>query len=1049
MKRDTARYKGTPYPNEIRIEAERLRKEEGFSRTTIAKMLNVSTSTISNWFGPTGKRISYPKEARIEAKKLWEEGGLSIGEIAQKMGASKSTIGTWIGKGRATEVRWGPYREKLKQAVEMSQQGMSDAVIGRELGVSNSGVGRWLRGHGRPLLRERKIYSEQFKQEALDLVSSGQTITGAARQLGVSAHAVKAWLNVSIIKGSTKKPEIVRNRAADLDFDWLKRDYPNLETWQEPAAEWIRGAHRNLGSRIVALSILFTRYLGVHVPPYKPYELLRRGTTLPDYFSATCSHHSEHNGTQANNIVHDFLQWLLLRDFSERADDGTPIPSPAFHNPVERRTHLGALRNTESVWDPLPYGWVDYCRKILVQGPDFRDWTWAQSATGGDDGRNSRDWFEVTEDMLDKNDPDCVWRIREFISKPPILEMWSPVRWVTVLIKLQLPPRTFQVRMLDSGESDTWRYQAGKWALNEGTLASGAKGKPWKQGVFRRIEDRLGVETAILYFNTNKTADAYKSGKEKGQEIPWPDMREKGLDNQPYYWLEKLRNWQEKYNPISHRTSWGTIPMSILNLTKTEVQLAGYPDTCFLFRAPENKKYGTAHLPVSDPEVRRAWHKVLMELEGRLEQSGVTHKNGSRVRLIDPDKNMGSHFPLHCLRVSLITELATTGGVPLEILVKVVGHSRLVMTLYYTKPGHRHMQDALVGAAARLEANKDKSILTWLENSERNTLLQQIVFNSTQDITTVLQEHPANRNPVGWMLMHHGVCLAGGNNASELDPNYKAKGCHNGGSLTPGKGINTYAPVPGGARNCIRCRWFVTEPHYVPALGAHLGNLMYHLCESRAVAAKHENALAKHKDERYDAERTGLPFMKMDELNKAERLYESAMNCFTNLAMDVAACQRLIERCGRLKLPTDNTTSLVAIGDAMEVHAAIEETDSELLQLTGVCQNVEIYPDLDAGKAIFRQSQLLDSLLMREGAIPFFMALNEEEQLKYGNAFMRKLAQQADSSNPMIGFRKVCGLVDAGKSLTESLGINVRDSLPVESESPQKAIPIRIRKGSI
>jgi hypothetical protein len=39
--------------------------------------------------------------------------------------------------------------------------------------------------------------------------------------------------------------------------------------------------------------------------------------------------------------------------------------------------------------------------------------------------------------------------------------MWSPVRWVALLAKLILPLRTLQVRMLDSGEADTWRYAAG------------------------------------------------------------------------------------------------------------------------------------------------------------------------------------------------------------------------------------------------------------------------------------------------------------------------------------------------------------------------------------------------------------------------------------------------------------------------------------------------------------------------------------------------------------------------------------------------------------
>ena len=51
--------------------------------------------------------------------------------------------------------------------------------------------------------------------------------------------------------------------------------------------------------------------------------------------------------------------------------------------------------------------------------------------------------------------------------------MWSPVRAVALLIKLILPLRTHQIRLLDSGEADTWRYEKGKWRLNCGSLAQG------------------------------------------------------------------------------------------------------------------------------------------------------------------------------------------------------------------------------------------------------------------------------------------------------------------------------------------------------------------------------------------------------------------------------------------------------------------------------------------------------------------------------------------------------------------------------------------------
>jgi hypothetical protein len=79
-------------------------------------------------------------------------------------------------------------------------------------------------------------------------------------------------------------------------------------------------------------------------------------------------------------------------------------------------------------------------------------------------------------------------------------------------------------------------------------------------------------------------------------------------------------------------------------------------------------------------------------------------------------------------------------------------------------------------------------------------------------------------------------------------------------------------------------------------------------------------------------------------------------------------------------------------GTAADVSLVIEEVDSELLQLAGVCQDAEAYPDLDPGKAVFRRSQLLD-------AVPV------------GNAYMRKMSEQMDPANPALGQRKVIQLM--------------------------------------
>lgn len=828
------------------------------------------------------------------------------------------------------------------------------------------------------------------------------------------------------------------SRGADPTLSWVEDLYPELGAWRALALDWLRGETHNLGHKLQALSIFFERYLVNQGLPLDPTVFLARATHVVEFHRSACP--DSPYGISANNQIHAFLQFVLLRHYSQSGKDDKPVVLAAFHNPVPRMSKSGLPKRDESVHSPLPYGYIDQLRQILAEGPDFRDWRWAQNAHGarpGHLGPSAPDWFEVTEDQIDRDDPDCVWRLRKLSRNyrgGQVLEMWSPARWVAMLVKLILPLRTAQVRVLDSGEADTWRYAAGSWELNLGGMAQGSESRPLQLGVFRRTNDYVNgaASSVVLYINTNKTADIAKAGRENGYVMPW--TLDGATHQNVFYWLEKLRDWQEKYNPVSRRTSWAELDRRHIAV-KSDVQLARYPDSCFLFRMPESPAH-MRHLPLPDAVMDLCWFRLLGALELRLTERAETHRNGAPIRLLPPPDEQGGRrtlFPLHSLRVSLITALALEGQVPFPVLQRLVGHSRLVMTLYYTKPGATYIHDMLLNAKERLEANKEASIQNFLLDSKYEELLKAAICNSPASVATVIPEHPALRNPLGWMPMHHGLCIVGGN-TSDTSENRSIGGCHNGGALIlPGTAVTNpkHAPVPGGSRNCIRCRWFVSEPHYLPALAAHFNTIAYHFDEARNACLSNENVLSELKKQKADAEEAGHVFPHLDAYRQAERVWEGAMKRFNDLAEDLAACWRLIERCkSALDVARNGATQLVAVGTAVDVHLAFEETESELLQLVGVCENVELYPDLDAGKAVFRRSQLLDAVLYRDDLPPAFMMLTEDEQLRAGNAFMRRLAQQMNPANPVLGQRQVINLMDAGESLSERFGVDLTAMLP-------------------
>ena len=824
-------------------------------------------------------------------------------------------------------------------------------------------------------------------------------------------------------------------RIADQNLTWVRDKYPQLEGWRILVSEWIQGPGAETGaidSKLWALSLFLERYIvgqGLHTVPAR---LLQRDTLLPSFLDTCCP--KSRVGIRVNNHVHNFLEFVLLKECSEKNDYGRPVVSSAFWNPVPWEGASGKTRRRDETNKvPIPYGYITRLRRQLISGKDFRDWKWAQSELGaaeGTVGSPAPDWFPVTWDQIDKNDPDCVWRIRKCFHGE-ILEMWSPVRWVALAFKLLLPLRTFQVRMLDSGEGDTYRYDSGIWGLNEGPLAQGRPGKAVRQGFLYRSVEQDGTVTTQLYANTNKTADILKSGEEKGFVFPWI-VFDNPLDD-VFYWAVKLRNWQQKYNPIDRLTSWTELDSSRIG-TKSAAQLASYSDTAFLFRLREEVP-AKRHLPLPDRPLDPCWFRLLLSFEEILANAGETLKNGGRIRFLPPPEKRalngyGTNHPLHSLRVSLITSLVLDGKVPIETMQKVVGHSRLLMTIYYVVHGEANIRLSLEEAAKKLEISAEASCEAYLQNTELDELLKTAICVDPEGIKAAIAVVPGDRNPVGWMMMADGCCLMGGN-TSPSEGNAQVGGCYNGGAEIPGSGNQIHGPVLGGSRNCIRCRWFVTMPHYLYALVARLNNLFYEKAKGQELVLHlHQNKEALETD-RHDAEKAGVRFDRVQELEGVERRYQSAVSRLDVIMANIFACVKLIGGCeAGLNQPREGM-GLVTVGGGGEVHTRIDGTDSELLQLAQVCEDLELCPDLPpTPDAVLRRAQILDMVLMSEGFKPLFLAMTEEQQKLNGNALIRELARRADPEDPIRGRVKVVTLMDLKMNLMEHLGFGLAECMP-------------------
>lgn len=857
-------------------------------------------------------------------------------------------------------------------------------------------------------------------------------------------------------------------RTSDLTFSWMITTLgAEWQQWQELAAEWM--ATQTTGISIKRRSL--TRFFESYLVECVPYAISNIDLFFKGYCGHLCSSEEleilVRKTQNAPEIIQkgvnfpcDFIDFVIEKVFSEEDDNGNLIP--LVQNPLSKIKRQNSA--TETVRNPLPYRYIQDLRQILCPLPDkteltvieqnlkqgeallpayhyrhFKHWVWAQQQTGKKENSNGRDgdWFEIEPELIDKTDPDCVWRTKEVTrkikgegeDKITIHQIWSPVKAMVIFMKLHLPLRTYQVRMLDSGEADTWRYENGQWEVNtKHDFALGNEKRPFGKGIFRRIHDTMtGLYSTGLYISTNKTDDQNKDELERGYIIPWQN-------EEVLYWLEKLRNWQEKYNPIAKPTDCTTLLHKHTHDKKSDKQLESMGEIAFLFR-DASAKSKDKHKPIVFGGLPTFWYQLLLTLENQLAEQGYTLDNGEKLKLVvdypegtAEGSKVATLFPLHSLRVSLITAYTMDTQLPLPVISKLLaGHTRLLMTIYYNKITPSVMAEKMSEAHGELDAKSKQSVRNFLKDASMEQIQCKMVYHSEDSIQAAL----VNRNPIGWEERSCGLCLVGGNTVKS-DEVSTLGGCWNGGEIIKDSKVaanRIYGNVPHGSENCIRCRWFITEARYLSALNAQFNQLSYKANQVVNLSVEIEGELEALKDERFFCEEQGKPFIKHDELQALQRRYEKQQVEADEYTKDLLACFGLISKImlvEEARKEGDTKDKLIAVGSEQDISHALKviETDSELLHLSLLCDDAEFFPDLQdelrKTPAIEKRSRQLSRVMMKKGFEPIFMEMDDKQQLIAANAMMRQMAKIADPDDKLEGYRKVASYIEAGKYLTDN-----------------------------
>lgn len=803
-------------------------------------------------------------------------------------------------------------------------------------------------------------------------------------------------------------------KGADITFSHVLTLDPRMVHWQQLAAQWLGLQKSSVSTRRIALDKFLMQYIiGCDLQRH-PLDLLQRKTSKPSFIDIALK--AKSGGTtgsmrkadvEYNNIVAQFLDWVLIEKLSIEDDHGRMLVPHELHNPVARLSKSGIAAPTETTKSSLSIRYIKDLRAMLAEGPNFSDWKWAQQSMEG--GNSGGDWFVVDPHLVNRDDPDCVWRERDTTKyeqdklKLPsrVSELWSPVRSVALYVKLELPLRTYQVRMLDSGEADTWCYvhgpKGGRFELNDSPLSTGSATRPYQRGVFHRSANEVG---AGLFINTNKTADINKPESAKGYVVPW-------AHETVLYWLDRLRQWQERYNPIQKPMPWVELESKHFGVTPPHPEvLASRGTACFLFRDAASSG-NDRQKPLIKDSLERPWYLLLALLEKRGEEHGETLNDGTHIQFVEQDGAKGTHYPLHALRVSLISYLVLDLQLPIAVVSKLIaGHARIIMTLYYTKFGHAYMKEVLDLA--------ERNTLSADEGNHRRFLMDATMDQVSQRFASVsvdaMRAAIGQKSAAGFVFEDKGICPVGGSM------------CDVGGKAQTDQTNNRYfAPVPGypQERNCVRCRFFLSGPAFLPGLQAHFNTVSYEAHERSERHNDLHEEVTLMENRRADCERDGRLFTQHRELESLSQRYEAEAEAMGKLVNDMQATYHLIGRSLEiLKDEQKQGVQLVAVGAMTDIQAGFIETPSELHQIEVLCENAVIYPEIDARKPVLQRSQLLDCMLEFNKMKPVFFRLKPKQQLAAGNAVMQLIQARTGSLKGALdyveGLRRLrdLGIVD-------------------------------------
>lgn len=801
-------------------------------------------------------------------------------------------------------------------------------------------------------------------------------------------------------------PETAYGNEWENWFDFCGKEKPfkpeyiphQFQLWADKISEFMKQAYGG-GTKLNHLCRFVRMYVEKHDKSPSPQELLtKKRVNIRPFREELKKLPTDNLRRNVIIAVNEFLNHVISNDLTDEDEEtGEIIRVMDARNPFQLLAEdksVTAPNRTESTKPCLQYYFVRKTQEWII--PDgaktFRDLAHLQ--------KFDTDWIKVPKSLIDHSDPDCVVR-----KQGNQYFMWSPIDWLHTFTLTKVPLRGRQIAYNDSGEGD--KYIAGfddkgsiTWVKNTSSLAGTTK----SQSFIKRLPDgNLG-----MYVTTNKTSN---SGA--GYSIPW-------IPEDLAYWLVRLRKWQQKYNPITEATPWTRCVRTNLN----EMQLKSKGVNCFLFRAFNDIEPKNPGLALTMRLAAALFHIQPSSLK-------LAELKGSPYRL----SNYKSKYTPHSMRVSLITAYIMDMGMPVEIVMKVVGHSSIVMSIYYCKVTQRDIRQRFEEAEKKALKSQAEATQAAIEQNNIESVKNNLVGANQDLLQSLTNDVPAGN----YVFRDYGICP------------FAATRCNDGGEEIGATQV--HSPTPSGYlgfQNCIRCRHFITGPVYLGGLLSITNEILLEANNQSEICRQLQEKIAviNHKLEDLDrqeyiatmkqktfdfSQRSPLEF----KVRKLESEYESAAKKMDMLLSDLQAIYKLIQLSqsvanGQIE-SDDKNLALIKMPDS-EVQIELDEA-SHFQQLQEVCENATIYESSNPSRAIFPRSQMLDRMASFNEVAPRLFMLSQEEQLTIGNQLVALFKARLNS------WEKINKLIDGHLKLTDLVGPERIEPSEIELITT-KAIPV-------